>query len=152
MKKKRIKKLFLNFIVLIYGVYWQNSEQHLYEFNKTVITLASSALVLSFSVIQLMHAEIGHSKGVLGLSWAALVLSIIIGVVLHFLRFITAISIEKVREKEKRLTITKENFFDNKEVVTYASLISLSFILGLIQLILFTAGILLLMVTAFNSI
>lgn len=146
---KKIKKTFLDLIVLIYGSLWTEGEPHLYEFNKTVITLASSVLVLSFSIIQFTDSNI--SKSTLGRSWALLVMTLIIGTSLYFMRFITTISYEKVKNKEKYKPITRDNFFDIKEAVVYSFLISLAFILGLAQLILFVIGISLLMTAAFNS-
>lgn len=91
----KIKKIYLNLIVLIYGA-WNETEPHLYEFNKTIITLSSSVLVLSFSVIQFSKSAV--DKNIVGISWILLVSALIIGVVLYFVRFIVAFSIKEVKK------------------------------------------------------
>lgn len=141
----KIKKIYLNLIILIYGA-WNETEPHLYEFNKTIITLSSSILVLSFSVIQFSKSTV--DKNIMGISWILLVLALIIGVILYFVRFIVAFSVEKVKETRG---VTNNNFFEHKECVVYSILISISFILGFTQLILFAAGVIILMISAFNS-
>lgn len=133
-------------IAILYGTVWSESEKYLYEFNKTIITLASSTLVLSFSIIQFLKSPI--DKNNLVMSWIILVLALVIGVMLYFFRFIIAIAFEKVKPKG---SILRDDFFKHKDAVAYALLINASFILGILQLILFVLGIALLMLSAFNS-
>lgn len=146
---KKLKNVFLDLVTQIYGAVWNNSEQHLYEFNKTIITLSSSVLVLSFSIIQFTKSNV--DKNSVKISWLALVLALIVGVALYFFRFIVSILYEKIKVNEDKIgVVTRDNFFEHRAIAAYSFLIILSFVLGFLQLIFFISGIVLLMSSALN--
>jgi hypothetical protein len=134
---------------------WNLSEEKLFDLNKTVITLSSSALVLSFSAIQIGKPTL--IKSLIGLTWGSFLLVIIIGIFLIFIKYVRSLSNEIIRVninkgkyvKDEKYKGLSEELLLSKEFNFIYKTQSLMYILSILQLLFFTLSFLLLILTAY---
>lgn len=127
---------------------WDKTYKHLLEFNKTVITLSSSALILSFSATQL--GTLSVNKCLLGISWMALAWVLISGICVYFFNYLYIVSdriAEEISDQKKYKTTAL--FLKSEEALYYFATRKLVYFLSLSQLIAFMLGLIFLLVTAF---
>lgn len=114
---------------------WKKSEKSLVEFNRTLITLASSALVLSFSLINLV--ELNINKAIIGLSWTFFLLVILSGTFIHLLNFLHKLTNEVIKvkaekgeyEKGEPLEVEMQFYFISRTIMFYATILEWLFFL-----------------------
>ena len=156
MRKKYLKFLgflintpIFNLLFKVSGDIWDKSEWRLFEFNKTIITLSSSTLVLSFSLINLIKLSIDGF--LIAWSWFFLTVSLILGVTLYYMRFITFFLDRVIEKKADAKLYNQKNLLDNNEIIVYYSFLNFIFIISFVELFTFILGILFLMVAAYGS-
>lgn len=128
---------------------WREAEEHLLDFNKTIITLSSSILVLSFSVIKI--AGLSVNKNLIIISWLFFYLCILSGVVLLFLKFITRFADNVIKERANKHKYSMDKILDYEEVRVFYTLLPIMFILAFVELISFLVAFLILTIVAINS-
>lgn len=128
------------------GKAWEESYSYLNEYNKTVITLSSSALILSITAIQLRKAN--FDKILLIISWSLFILVLILGVLLHFSNYLHTVTAKIIELKAKNKKY-KDNieFINTNEANLYFSSRTWMFFLSFFQLIVFIAALIILMIT-----
>ncbi len=96
------------------GSVWDGAEKDLFEYNKTIITLSSSALVLSFTVIRL--GNISLNKVLIGSSWTLFLLVILSGVLIQFSKFLYRLTDEVVKQGSNDGGYKKGELFSELEI------------------------------------
>jgi len=137
---------------------WELTERKLFSFNKTVITLSSQALVLSFSVIQI--GKVPVNKSLIGWAWTFFLLAILSGVFLFFLKYLRSLSkeITDLNLKEGKYgKKPKDGGLQNKLILSKElnwvyKMQSWMFTISIFQLVIFLSAFIVLMLTAFLSI
>src|SRR5690348_4258665 len=92
------------------GKAWEGSYTHLNEYNKTVITISSSALILSITAIQL--SKVQPDKTLLITSWSLFTITLILGVLLHFFNYLHAVTAKIIK-----INFENKKYKDNGEFV-----------------------------------
>lgn len=129
------------------GTAWDKAENDLLNYNKTVLTISSSSLVLSFSVIKVTGIHINIV--LLGISWVLLSLALVVGVCLLFTKFFASLA-DGILFAHDGKKITPEKV-ERLQVIYFTSL-TLIYYLGVIELLTFIFGLLLLIGTVFASV
>lgn len=78
------------------GTIWQASEKYLVACNKNLVTLASSAIVITFAFVKINNTE--FNKASLILSWVFLLLVIILGSLIFLLVYFHKLSDRLVKK------------------------------------------------------
>jgi len=128
---------------------WDQAESHLVEYNKTIITLSSSALVLSFSIIKIGGLVI--SKWLLGLSWGLFLLAIGVGIIILFMSFLYNLAAGNIDRLQKEKDFKFDDHVDKPEIIFFWKSRSLMIWLSVAELLFFFAAISTLIITAFLS-
>lgn len=128
------------------GVAWDKAENDLLNYNKTILTISSTSLVLSFSVIKITGIHINIT--LLGISWLLLSIALLTGAFLLFLKFIASLADGILIAHDGKVTKEGKVFEWN---TIYFTCLTWIFYLSLLQLITFIAGLLLLIGTVFFS-
>lgn len=135
----------------ISGTLWDATYTHLNEYNKSVITLSSSALILSFTAIQI--GQLNVDKSLLLFSWIFLIFVLISGVALFFLNYLYVVICGLLlKNTDKKLFKTKIEFLASEEATYYFYTRILMYYLSLFQLLAFSIGIIMLVLVAYNNI
>ena len=132
------------------GSVWDGAEKDLFEYNKTIITLSSSALVLSFTVIRL--GNISLNKVLIGSSWTLFLLVILSGVLIQFSKFLYRLTDEVVKQGSNDGGYKKGELFSELEIPFYFASRFYMFWISVFQLVSFWFAFVLLMLAAFISI
>ncbi len=128
---------------------WDHAKEPFFDFNKTIITLSSSVLVLSFSLIKIKELEI--DKGLIGLSWTAFLLTIFCGVIILYLQFVYKFTDSLIKQKADEGKYFQKTLLDNEEIVINYLSLTLIYFISLIELASFFIAFCILMFAAFNS-
>ena len=147
--KMRTKTPFFRLVFQSSGHDWESAETHLFDFNKTIITLSSSILVVSFSLIKLASLRI--NKTLLGWSWGLFVFTIACGVILLFLRFISRFTDRIIESQADKGNYKIPDLLTHEEIGIYFSSIFAMYLLSFIELLGFLAGMILLVYSAYNA-
>jgi len=134
----------------ISGSVWAKAQESLLDYNKSIITLSSSALILSFSLIKITETSL--NKWLVGLSWAFFLITILLGVLILFIKFLYDIAdglLEKGAKAGKYKK--KESILKYKEIMIYFKYRGTIFWLAVFELLFFWIAFLLLIITAFHS-
>lgn len=138
-----------NLLKNVSGTIWDKCESRLFDFNKTIVSLSSSILVLSFSLISLTKVQV--DTNLIIKSWLFITMSLISGLILYYLRFITFFLDRIVEDKANNKKYTKETLLNNNEVYLYYLFLPLMFIISFAELMFFIIGIIILMLVAQKS-
>lgn len=129
---------------------WTSAEEHLFDFNKTIITLSSTIVVLSFTLISLRGLKI--EKGLLATSWICFFVAIAMGVLLFYLKFISRFVDRIMEEKADSKKYLKKDFiFDHEEIWVYFISLILMYVFSILELLTFLIGFGFLMLVAFRT-
>lgn len=136
----------------ITGKIWDESEKELFSFNKTLITLSSSALILSFTLISLTNLTV--NKICLTISWALFLLTIILGSFLEFFRFLYRVTDRLIKSRADAGNYKKSGkpLSEIDEILFYFNIRSLMFGASFAELITFILAFVFLMIAAYLSI
>ena len=130
---------------------WIRTQESLLDYNKSIITLSSSALVLSFSLIKITNVSI--NKYLIGLSWTFFLLTIFSGILTLFIKFLYDLVDGVIKREAKAGKYKKDkNILRFKEIIIYFKTREFIFWLAIFQLILFCLAFLLFIIAAFLSI
>jgi len=128
---------------------WEKAQPHLLEYNKSIITLSSSALILSFSVVKL--GKVAPDKFLLGLSWVLFLFVISIGMLILLISFLYQLAAGNIDRLYNRKEWKDEMLF-NPEIAFFWSSRSLMIWLSVIEILIFLTALSVLMLTAFVSV
>lgn len=132
------------------GIMWEKAQDHLTEYNKTVITLSSSALILSFSIVKIGNVQ--TNKLLLGFSWGLFLLAIGIGIFMLLLTFFYSLSAANLERLNAEKGYKFEDHMEKPEVLFFWRARSIMIWLSISELVLFFAALISLIITAFISI
>ena len=129
---------------------WAEAEMHLTEYNKSIISLSSSALILSFSVIKL--GKLSPNKTILGISWVLFLLVIGLGLFIQLFSFLYHLSSGNIERLKKYKEWKTEMMWKNPEVAFFWSARSWMTRLSVIELLFFFLALSCLIIIAFSSV
>lgn len=92
-----VKNLFSFFRNKVSGSVWQQAKQSLDSYNKTIITLSSSLLVLSFSLLKVI--DITLNVFYLKIAWISFFLVISLGVLVLLFKFFYFLCVGIIKKK-----------------------------------------------------
>ncbi len=102
----------------ISGKTWDSSDTHLFEYNKNLITLSSSAFVLSFGFVKL--AQISVNKVFLIFSWVMFLGVILSGSFLLLLNYLYRLNDSIMKRKSESKTYkTREEQLKSVELIFF---------------------------------
>ncbi len=128
------------------GPMWERAQINLTEYNKSIITLSSSALVLSFSIIKI--GNVTPNKYLLGLSWLLFLFAIGAGILIQLLSFIYTLAAGNIDRLYKHKE-WKEEMILNPEIALFWNARSWMIWISLVEMLFFFIAIALLITTAF---
>jgi hypothetical protein len=134
----------------ISGTIWDKIEKDLLDFNKTLITLCSSALVLSFTLIGFNKIKIDPVS--LSTAWISLAISILFGALLLFLKFLYRLSEQIVKKNTEKGEYGKDKpLKSHKELMFYFKSRTLIYWFAIFELSFFVVGLIMLTTVAISS-
>jgi len=123
-------------------------EDALLEYNKTIITLSSSILILSFSLIKV--ANININKTLIGISWLFFIISIFCGVTVVFFKYYLKFADVMISEEKEHIKHgKKDKRYLFMELKGYYLMSNSLLLLSIINYYSFFIGLLFLMICAF---
>lgn len=134
----------------ISGEVWDKARKSLLDYNQSIITLSSSALVLSFTLIKITNLDL--NKKLVGLSWMFYLLAILLGSSILFVNFLYNLTDGIVERESKEGKYKKlESIVKHREIKFYFLSRSLIFLFATSELIFFWLGFVFLIFAAYLS-
>ena len=147
-------KIFIDGATLLYRLHqstnapmWFKAESYLTDYNNTVITLSSSALVLSFSIVKI--GKIFPNKYLLGFSWILFISVIVLAVIILFISFLHSLAGGNIERLQNNKEWKKEMMWEKPEVSFYWTARKIMFWLSIVELIAFVFALVILMLCAY---
>jgi hypothetical protein len=134
------------------GAIWDETVTYLFEFNKTLITLASSTLVLSFAALQFNKSNSNVDKNSLIVSWMLFMWILIAGASVHFFNYLYVLTNQMIKTELKDTSISEEKFWRSKESLYYTETRKIIYFLSLSQLISFPIAFMLIIIVAIKMV
>ncbi len=128
---------------------WLDAERNFFEYNKSIITLASSALVLSFTAAKISNL---HTNLItLAISWVGFIITIFFGLSIQLMNFLYSLAESNIHKLSEDKVFKSENL-KNPEVGFYWEARIVMFWISIFEMFLFILSLVFLMISAFLTI